>query len=56
MVKTASTSAPMGMWLAVMILAPVGMILTYLASTDSGLFDKASWKSAFKRLLLVGKK
>jgi hypothetical protein len=34
----------------------VGLILTYLASTDSGLFDKASWKSAFKRLLLLGKK
>jgi lipopolysaccharide export system permease protein len=56
MVKTVSISAPMGMWLAVMILAPVGMVLTYLASTDSGLFDKASWKSAFKRLLLVGKR
>jgi len=56
MVKTSSTSAPMGMWLAVMILAPVGMILTYLASTDSGLFDKASWKAAFKRLLILGKK
>ena len=56
MVKTASTSATLGMWLAVLILAPVGLILTYLASTDSGLFDKASWKSAFKRLLLLGKK
>lgn len=51
MVKTESSTAFSGMWMAIMVLAPVGVLLTYLASTDSGLFDKASWKSAFKRLL-----
>lgn len=51
MVKSDSTTALSGMWLSVMVLAPIGIILTYLASTDSGLFDKASWKSAFMRLL-----
>ena len=56
MVKTDSTDVFTGMWLAVMVLTPVGMILTYLASTDSGLFDKASWKSAFNRLILFAKK
>lgn len=50
MVKTEASSAPFGMWLAIMILTPIGILLTYLASTDSGLFDKASWKAAFKRL------
>ena len=50
MVKTEASSAPFGMWLAIMVLSPIGILLTYLASTDSGLFDKASWKAAFKRL------
>jgi len=56
MVKTESSTAFSGMWLAIMVLAPVGMVLTYLASTDSGLFDKASWKQAFNRLIRLGKK
>jgi lipopolysaccharide export system permease protein len=56
MVKTESSTAFSGMWMAVMVLAPVGMVLTYLASTDSGLFDKASWKQAFNRLIRLGKK
>jgi lipopolysaccharide export system permease protein len=50
MVKTETATAVSGMWLAVAILAPIGILLTYLASTDSGLFDKASWKNLFKRL------
>lgn len=56
MVKTESATAFSGMWMAVMILSPVGILLAYLASTDSGLFDKASWKAAFKRLLIRRKK
>lgn len=56
MVKTESTTAFSGMWMSVMVLAPVGIILAYLASTDSSLFDKASWKSAFKRLLFWAKR
>lgn len=51
MVKTEASSATFGMWLAIIVLSPVGIVLTYLASTDSGLFDKASWKAAFKRLV-----
>ncbi len=56
MVKTESTTAFSGMWLSVMVLAPIGILLAYLASTDSSLFDKASWKSAFKRLLFWAKR
>lgn len=51
MVKTETAAPVFGMWLAVMVLTPLGALLTYLASTDSSLFDKASWKTAFKQLL-----
>lgn len=51
MVKTDTATAFSGMWIAILILTPVGILLTYLASTDSSLFDKASWKSAFMRLI-----
>ncbi len=51
MVKTDTATAFSGMWVAILILTPIGILLTYLASTDSSLFDKASWKSAFMRLI-----
>lgn len=50
MVKTETATAVSGMWLSIVILSPVGVLLTYLASTDSGLFDKSSWKGLFHRL------
>ena len=41
--------------MAILILTPVGVLLTYLAANDSGLFDKASWVSLGKKLLFIHK-
>lgn len=55
MVKTEAATASSGMWMAILILSPVGVLLTYLAANDSGLFDKASWVSLGKKLLFIRK-
>lgn len=39
-----------GMWMSSMILLPIGIFLTYKATTDSGLFDKDTYVKAFKQL------
>ena len=41
----------LGMWLAPMILAPVGIFLTYKATTDSALFNKEAYKKYLKTFL-----
>ncbi|RYF96814.1 MAG: LptF/LptG family permease, partial [Chitinophagaceae bacterium] len=43
-VKEGSLSVEFGMWLAVIILTPVGAFLTYKASADSALFDLDYYK------------
>lgn len=50
MAKTGSATPLSGMWLAIMILSPLGIFLTYQAANDSGLFDKSSWIDLWKRL------
>ena len=45
----------MAMWLASAILLPVGIFLTYKATTDSPLLDSDSWKKLTK-LFTIGKK
>ena len=32
-----------GMWMAIFVLIPIGLFLTYQAANDSGLFDKSAW-------------
>ncbi len=39
-----------GMWLAVLVLAPVGAFFTYKAMNDSQLFSKEKYIASFKRL------
>src|SRR5690606_34967359 len=39
-----------GMWTAVIVLAPLGVFLTYKAATDSALFDVEQYKLATKKL------
>jgi lipopolysaccharide export system permease protein len=51
MAKTGTSTAQSGMWLAIMVLLPVGMFLTYQAANDSGLFDKSAWVKLFNRTL-----
>ncbi len=42
--------AVQGMWLASLVFLPVGIILTFKATTDSPLFDADAWKRFFQRL------
>ena len=39
-----------GVWLSSIVLAPVGLFLTFKATTDAALFDGDSWKKFFHRL------
>ena len=42
-----------GMWLAVIVLTPVGIFLTYKAMHDSQLFNKEYYNRAFKKLKAI---
>ena len=45
-----------GMWLAIIILTPLGVFLTYKATVDSALFDLDYYKQFFKNLIKGKKK
>lgn len=49
-VKEGTMSPILGMWMAIFILTPVGLFLTYKASVDSALFDVDLYKNLFKKL------
>lgn len=49
-VKENMTSPFVGMWLAVLVLTPVGIFLTYKAMHDSQLFNKEFYYRFFKRV------
>jgi lipopolysaccharide export system permease protein len=49
-VKEEITSPFMGMWLAVIVLIPVGIFLTYKAMHDSQLFNKEFYYRVFKKI------
>lgn len=38
---------PIGMWVATFVFIPIGVVLTWQATTDSSLFDRAAWKKIF---------
>ncbi|MCQ2320443.1 MAG: LptF/LptG family permease [Bacteroidales bacterium] len=40
----------LGVWLSSLILFPVGVFLTFKATSDSALLDADSWRNAFKKL------
>ena len=42
---------PIGMWVSTFVMLPIGIVLTIEATTDSSLFDAASWKRFFKHLI-----
>jgi lipopolysaccharide export system permease protein len=52
-VKEEIMSPFMGMWLAVLVLIPVGMFLTYKAMHDSQLFNKELYSKFFKNIKSV---
>jgi lipopolysaccharide export system permease protein len=51
MAKTGTATPFSGMWLAILVLMPLGVFLTYQAANDSGLFDQTAWLNLWKRLI-----
>ena len=49
-VKTESLSPFLGMWLAIIVLTPVGIFFTYKAMNDSQLFNKDLYLNFYRRL------
>lgn len=49
-VKSGFLDANLGMWVASIILLPLGIFLTYKATTDSPLLDSEAWGKYFKKL------
>ncbi|RVT96488.1 YjgP/YjgQ family permease [Mucilaginibacter limnophilus] len=50
-VKDGAWNPIVGMWIAIFVLTPIGMFLSYKAATDSALFDLESYKRFFNKLL-----
>jgi lipopolysaccharide export system permease protein len=48
--KEGNLSPLIGAWVAVAVLFPIGLFLTYKAATDSALFDVEMYKRFFKRI------
>ena len=48
--KNGSWEAYEGMWLAAVVLTPIGLFLTYKATSDSALFNAHWYKKQFKKL------
>ncbi|MBC7934211.1 MAG: LptF/LptG family permease [Rhizobacter sp.] len=55
-VKEGITTPFTGMWLAVMVLIPIGAFLTYKAMNDSQLFSKEFYHRTFKKIKLYLKR
>lgn len=49
--RAGAMSPGLAMWLASIILLPVGIFLTYKATTDSPLLDADSWNRLFKNII-----
>lgn len=47
--REGTMSPLMGMWIAIVILTPLGIFLTYKSTSDSALFDVESYKQAFMK-------
>ena len=50
-VKDGDASPFFGMWIAILVLTPIGLFLSYKAANDSVLFDMDVYKRFFNRLL-----
>jgi lipopolysaccharide export system permease protein len=49
-VKDGNTSPILGMWIAIIILTPIGFFLSYKAATDSSLFDAEAYKRIINKI------
>ncbi|HWD90651.1 MAG TPA: LptF/LptG family permease [Mucilaginibacter sp.] len=50
-VKDGDLSPFIGMWIAILVLTPIGIFLSYKAANDSALFDMEAYKRFFYKLL-----
>jgi len=50
-VKDGDVSPVIGSWIAIIIITPIGIFLSYKAATDSALFDMEMYKRFFNKLL-----
>jgi len=48
--KTGEWNVEFGLWLSTLIVLPLGLFLTYKATTDAQLMDTESWNKFFKRI------
>ncbi len=46
--RTGEMSVVFGVWLSTMVILPIGLFLTYKATTDSPLLDTESWRKYFE--------
>lgn len=51
--KTGEWDVIFGSWLSTIIIMPLGLFLTYKATTDATLLDTESWKKYFERFKIV---
>jgi len=51
-VKSGFVDAHIGMWIAPVVLFPLGLFLTFKATTDSPLLDADAWVNLFKKIFL----
>ncbi|HEY0244352.1 MAG TPA: LptF/LptG family permease, partial [Mucilaginibacter sp.] len=49
-VKAGQANVIIGMWIAIIVLTPIGLFLSYKAATDSAIFDIELYKRFFTRL------
>jgi len=49
LIKEGTMTVELGMWLSAMILTPIGIFLTYKASTDSSLLEMDFYSNLIKR-------
>ncbi|MDP2724364.1 MAG: LptF/LptG family permease [Bacteroidales bacterium] len=49
-VKTGEWNVDIGIWLSTLVILPLGLFLTFKATTDAQLMDTESWQKFFKRL------
>jgi lipopolysaccharide export system permease protein len=50
LVKESGVNPATGMWMATVILVPIGAFLTYKSTTDSAIFDADGYKKIFRNL------
>jgi lipopolysaccharide export system permease protein len=49
-VKAGNVNTVFGMWVAIIVLTPIGLFLSYKAATDSVIFDMEAYKRYFNKL------